>query len=262
MPDMMTNLSNKDHWMGTDRDWERWGASDPYFGVCSGEEFHADLMTSESRAEFFASGEAHVSRILRDIGRIVDTEFPLASVLDFGCGVGRLVIPFARRAERVMGVDISLSMIAEAKRNCGVAQVSGVEFVESDDGLSRIHGTFDLVHSHIVLQHIPWKRGRSILHALADHVAPGGVLAVQILSGYEASLVVRCMVRLRYALPPVNWLRNLLRHRPLFEPAMQLHVYDLNAVRCDLEQRGFVCSQVDEQFAGFRSMLVYARRMA
>lgn len=262
MPDMMTNLSNKDRRMGTDRDWERWGGSDPYFGVCSDKEFRAGSMTAKSKAEFFASGEAHVSRILRDIERIAGTGFSPASVLDFGCGVGRLVIPFARRAGRVVGVDISPSMIAEAKRSCSVAEVSGVEFVESDDGLNRIHGTFGLVHSYIVLQHIPWKRGRNILHALADHVAPEGVLAVQILSGYEASPVVRWLVRLRYAFPPANWLRNLLRRRPLFEPAMQLHVYDLAAVKSDLEQRGFVCNQVDEPFAGFCSTLVYARRKA
>lgn len=248
--------------MGTDRDWERWGASDPYFGVCSGGRFHAGSMTSEARTEFFASGEAHVSRIWQDIERMVGAEFFPDSVLDFGCGVGRLVIPFSRRAERVVGVDISPSMIAEAKRNCSAAQASNIEFFESDDELSRIHGTFALVHSHIVLQHIPWKRGRNILRILADHVTPEGVLAVQILSGYEASPVVRCMVRLRYIFPPANWLRNLLRRHPLFEPAMQLHVYDLDAVRDDLEQCGFIHTQIDERLAEFHSTLVYARRMA
>lgn len=248
--------------MSTDRDWERWGGSDPYFGVCSDETFRADSMSAESRAVFFASGEAHVSRILRDIERIAGAEFSLASVLDFGCGVGRLVIPFARRAGRVVGVDISPSMIAEAKRNCSAAQVAGIEFVESDDGLSRIHGTFDLVHSYIVLQHIPSTRGRNILHALADRVAPEGVLVVQILSACTAPRLTRWIVRLRYAFPPANWLRNLLRSRPMFEPAMQLHVYDLSVVKSDLEQRGFVCSQVDEAFDGFCSTLVYARRKA
>lgn len=262
MPDMMTSLLNWGHRMGTDRDWERWGGSDPYFGVCSDKDFHADSMTAESRVEFFASGEAHGSRVLRDIERTAGTGFAPASVLDFGCGVSRLVIPFAQRARRVVGVDVFPSMIAKEKRNCGAAQVSGVEFVESDDGLNRIHGAFGLVHSYIVLQHIPWKRGRCILRALADHVAPGGWLAVQILSRYEASSVVRWMVRLRYALPPVNWLRNLLRRRPLFEPAMQLHVYDLAAVKSDLKQDGFVCSQVDEPFAEFCSTLLYARREA
>lgn len=247
--------------MGTDRDWERWGAVNPYFGVCSDGKFQADSLTSESRDEFFASGEAHVARTWQDIEHLFNAKFSPGSALDFGCGVGRLVIPFARRVERVVGIDISPSMLAEAKRNCSAAGIRGVEFVESDDSLSRVRDVFDLVHSHIVLQHIPWKRGRNILHSLAAQVAPGGVLAVQVLSGYEASWIIRGLVRLRYAFPPVNWLRNLLRRRPLFEPAMQLHVYDLGVVRGDLERCGFACKQVDERLDGFRSTLIYARRI-
>ena len=247
--------------MGTDRDWERWGANNPYFGVCSDGKFQTDSLTSASRGEFFASGEVHVARTWRNIEHLFDLEFSPESAVDFGCGVGRLVIPFARRIERVVGVDISPSMLAEAKRNCSAVGIRGAEFVESDDGLSLIHGVFDLVHSHIVLQHIPWKRGRNILRSLATHVAPGGVLAVQILSGYEASRITRGLAHLRYGFPPANWLRNLLRSRPLFEPAMQLHVYDFRVVRDDLEKQGFECKQIDERFDGFRSTLVYARRL-
>lgn len=100
-------------------------------------------------------------------------------------------------------------------------------------------------------------RGQDILHALADRVGPEG-LAVQVLSGYEASAVVRWLARLRYAFHPANWQPNLVRHSPLFEPVMPLHVYDLAAVKSNLEPGGFVCSQVGEPFAGFYSTLTYA----
>lgn len=246
--------------MGTDRDWERWGASDPYFGVCSEGKFHAGSMTPEAKAEFFVSGEAHVARVWQDIERTFGMAFSAGSVLDFGCGVGRLVIPFARRAGRVAGVDISPSMLVEAERNCNAAAVSGVEFIRSDDELGRVQGTFDLVHSHIVLQHVPWKRGRRILQALGSRVSPGGVLAVQFLSAYDASRLVRGVVRLRYAFPPANWLRNLFRRRPLLEPAMQLHVYDTDVIKADLAALGFSWAQVDERLGGFRSTFVYAMR--
>ncbi len=247
--------------VGTDRDWEKWGGNDPYFGVCSEGRFHAETMTPEARAEFFRSGEAHVERTWWDIERLFGVRFVPASVLDFGCGVGRLVIPFARRADRVVGVDISPAMLAEAGRNCAEAGVTGVELIESDDSLSRVRGEFGLVHSHIVLQHIPWKRGRQIVAALATHVAPGGMLAVQLLSGYGGSPLVRGLVRLRYVFPPANWLRNLLRGRPLFEPAMQLHVYDLDEIKATLAAEGFVCVQVEERLDGFSSTLLYARHI-
>lgn len=248
--------------MGTDRDWEQWGAHDPYFGVYSREEYRAGASANKARTAFFALGETHIRRIWRDIEAAFGSGFEPRSALDFGCGVGRLVLPLAQRARLVMGVDVSPSMLAEAKRNCSVAGVANAVFTESDDGLSRVTGVFDLVHSYIVLQHIPWRRGRGILQAMAARVAPGGVLAVQILSASTAPRLVRWMVRLRYALPPLNWARNLLRRRPLFEPAMQLHVYDLAAVKSDLERGGFVCSQVDEPFAEFCSTLNYAKRKA
>jgi SAM-dependent methyltransferase len=140
------------------------------------------------------------------------------------------LLEIARRADQVVGVDISPAMLAEARRNVTEAGACEVELVESDDRQSCIHGQFGLVHSNIVLQHIPWKRGRHIVAALADCVAPCGVLAVQLLSGYWGSLLLRGLVQLRYAFPPANWLRNLLRGRPIFEPAMQLHVHDPSSV--------------------------------
>lgn len=246
--------------MGTDRDWEQWGATDPYFGVFSRDRFRTDTLTEQVKDEFFSSGEAHVARVLQDIENAIGAEFTPGAVLDFGCGVGRLVIPFARRADRVTGVDISPSMIAEAKRNCAAAELSNATFVASDDSLSSVQGEFDLVHSYIVLQHIPWRRGRIILQALADRVAPGGHLAVQILTGHDASPIIRGLVRLRYLFPPANWLRNLLRRRPMLEPAMQLHIYDLEVVTNDLERRGFTCRQVEEPWPGFQSTLLYAQR--
>jgi SAM-dependent methyltransferase len=246
--------------MGTDKDWEQWGASDPYFGVYSRDRFRADAMNAEARDEFFRSGEEHITRTLHDLSEAFGMRFEPRSALDFGSGVGRLVIPLAHRMDRVVGVDISPSMIVEARRNCLVAGVSKVDFTESDDELSRVEGVFDLVHSYIVLQHISWRRGRGILQALADRVASGGCLAVQILTGHGASPIVRGLVRIRYAFPPANWLRNLLRGRPIFEPAMQLHIYDVDVIRSDLEQRGFVCRQVEEMWPGFRSTFLYAQR--
>jgi cyclopropane fatty-acyl-phospholipid synthase-like methyltransferase len=245
--------------MSTDKDWEKWGAEDPYFGVFSRERFRTGSMTTEARDEFFASGENHVAQILRDLHHAFG-DGEMQTVLDFGSGVGRLVIPFARRADHVTGVDISPSMITEASRNCASANVANVTFVESDDDLSRVHGTFDLAHSCIVLQHIPWSRGRRIVQALAERVATGGYLAVQILTAHSKSQIVRGLVRLRYAFPPANWMRNILRGRPIFEPAMQLHIYNLDTVNRDLAQRGFVFQHVHEDWEGYRSTFVYARR--
>ena len=219
-------------------------------------------MSESRRAEFFASGTDHIAHILSELRRQFDPGFAPRTALDFGCGVGRLVIPLARIAGRVTGVDISPSMIEEARKNCEQRGLHNVTFVKSDDGLSRLQGQFDLIHSDIVMPHIAWSRGRKIIQALSDHVAPHGCLALQMLTACNSAAFTRALVRLRYVFPPANWARNLIRMRPMFEPAMQLHVYDLDVVRRDLTQLGFAVTHTTNEIPGFQSTWVYAQRSA
>lgn len=248
--------------MGTDKDWEKWGATDPYFGVLSSEHFHAATLDRFAKDEFFASGKNHVTRVLDTIRTHFEPGFAPTSALDFGCGVGRLVVPLAEQATTVVGVDVSPSMLAEAAKNCASAGVNNVTLIQTSD-LSNVSGQFDLVHSYIVFQHINWRRGRVLLQRLAEKVKPSGYLAVHVFTSCDAPKMVKFMVQLRYMFPPVNWLRNVIRGRPVFEPAMQLHVYDLHTVIGDLKARNFgtpLC--MDEPTdSEFGSVFLFAQRI-
>jgi hypothetical protein len=70
-------------------------------------------------------------------------------------------------------------------------------------------------------------------------VGPGGFIAVQVLYSCNAPRWRRALVKLRYRVPALNALRNLMRGRPPGEPAMQLHVYDLRVLLRMLHRRGF-----------------------
>jgi SAM-dependent methyltransferase len=168
--------------------------------------------------------------VLQTIRTAFHFDFVPERTLDFGCGVGRLVIPFARAGSNVVGVDISRSMLAEARRNCEQLRLSNVELLHSDDGLSAVSGRFDLVHSCLVLQHIPPRRGRRIIGELIKRVRLGGFVVLQFYYRCNAPLVLRALVRACYAVPFANYARNLVRGRPVREPAMELHVYDLPRV--------------------------------
>lgn len=246
--------------MSTDKDWEKWGATDAYFGVISDEKYHAECLSESAKEEFFQSGETHVGQVLETIRNNFDPNYSPQTAMDFGCGVGRLIIPMARCMQHVLGVDVSSSMINEAKKNCAEKNVKNARFVESDDALSRVECKFDLVHSFIVLQHIPWRRGRKILKSLSNCVQPGGFLAVQFLADYDGPLLIRVLVLLRYWLPPFNWARNFLKRRPLLEPAMQLNVYNLKTVIRDIQKLGFDTPYCEENKAMFKSVYLYARR--
>src|SRR5206468_646732 len=89
--------------MDTDDAWKQWGLQDPYFGVLTNDKFRARKLTDEAKAEFLDSGRGHVEHVMAMIRRHCAPDFAPRRVLDFGCGVGRLVLPFARMAEHVVG---------------------------------------------------------------------------------------------------------------------------------------------------------------
>ncbi len=165
----------------TDDDWRDWGERDPYFAVLTDPAFRRSCLDGAARDAFFASGEYHVDMLAACARRHVDPQFSFGRTLDFGCGVGRILIPLARRASSVTGVDISPAMLAEARRNCELAGVSNVVFALSDDTLSALDGLFDFVHSFIVLQHIDAGRARAFFARLVELVAPGGVAALHVM---------------------------------------------------------------------------------
>src|SRR5262249_32258537 len=61
--------------MGTDRDWERWGRQDPYFGVLSSEKFRLGNLSDQSIDDFFKSGRRSVERVLSTIHTNFDSAY-------------------------------------------------------------------------------------------------------------------------------------------------------------------------------------------
>lgn len=247
--------------MSTDTDWDKWGKNDPYFGVLSAEEYRADKLSDKARAEFFQSGSDYIDEVLATIRTRFDAAYRPSSSLDFGCGVGRLVVPLAGQSKSVVGVDVSDNMLAEAKSNCEQRGLQNVSFAKSDDDLSQVDGPFDLIHSCLVLQHIPTRRGMRIIDNLLEHLAPGGVIAIQFYYRCDAPKLLRALVKLRYRLPIANNFRNLLRGRPWDEPAMQLHTYPLDEVIDMLKAAG--AHQVYMHpftYGEFQSVALYAQK--
>ncbi|UUR08104.1 class I SAM-dependent methyltransferase [Sphingomonas glaciei] len=219
----------------TDRMWDRWGRTDPYFGVLADPRFTKDRIDAH-RATFFESGRAQVAAMLATFEQHFG---PLArdSALDHGCGVGRLTMPLAAEFDQVVGVDVSPAMLAEAEANCAANTISNVEFARSDDELSGVERTFDFVNSAMVLQHVPVRRGKRLIAALIERVAPGG--------GFHLHLSTRTDRRRSRVLwwtsanvPGVKTIQNLLAGRAWDAPAMQMNNYALSDVVDMLSTKG------------------------
>jgi 2-polyprenyl-3-methyl-5-hydroxy-6-metoxy-1,4-benzoquinol methylase len=156
----------------TDRDWCAIADAFPYFGVITEERYKNP--SAEDLKEFFATGQNEIAAFLARSERIFGP-FEPKSALDFGCGVGRLLIPLAKLAGNATGVDVSDKMLSLARKHAKDAGVSVTltKSIPADQ-------TFDWVNSHVVLQHISPRRGYSIIHDLWDALAPGGLLVLHI----------------------------------------------------------------------------------
>lgn len=206
------------------RSWEAWGREDPYYGVLSVDRFRK----GDHREEFFQSGREYVDRTLARYERRFGP--PLAGpALDYGCGVGRLTLPLAERFGAATGVDIAPSMLAEARRNALAVGCGRAAFVEGDDP-DAAPGLFAFVNCYIVLQHVPRKAGFVLLAKLLDKVAPGGGCLIQVNVRRPGSPLRRALYALRFAIPALRPLLNVLAGRPAADPNVRMEEYPLDEV--------------------------------
>jgi 2-polyprenyl-3-methyl-5-hydroxy-6-metoxy-1,4-benzoquinol methylase len=175
--------------MSTDKDWEHFAEMGPYWAVLTEERFKGKTISDATRAEFYATGEGHIQYVLHWLTRYFDAPERFGTALDFGCGVGRLLFPLARRSDLAIGVDISPTMLRECRQNADAAGLKNIDLVTSDPTLSGVVPTLDLVTSFIVLQHIPTDPGYQIINALCDKLNPGGLGYLQLTFAREIRLL-------------------------------------------------------------------------
>ena len=218
--------------------WEYYGEKDPYFGVTSVGEMRSEALDEAARAEFFASGEEYISRVWQEIDENFEAGFAPARSLDFGCGVGRVAMPIARRSGQVTGIDISEGMLAEARKNAERSNLANLDFVLADETLSRVKGRFDFIHSFVVFQHIRPDAGLRMAQRLIDLMNEDGIGALHF---QYANSTAKPEERFRYKLyrdvPGVYALRNLLLGKKK-EPLMPMYSYDLNKIMLMLQKSG------------------------
>jgi SAM-dependent methyltransferase len=157
--------------------WEDLGRVDPMWGVLN------DRLRRHRRwdpAEFFATGEQDIAALMKSAEELgLPRERKV--VLDFGCGVGRLTQSLASRFEAYIGVDISESMLEEARtwnRDC-----THCRFVLNTTADLRPFesASVDLIYTRYVLQHLP--STELVLSYVSEFVRilrPDGLLVFQL----------------------------------------------------------------------------------
>jgi SAM-dependent methyltransferase len=240
--------------MNTDKTWEWYGDKDPYYGVLTDDSFRVGNLTLERKAAFFESGQKHITQLLAEL-EAAQFSVGKSKALDFGCGVGRLIIPLARAFESVVGVDVSEGMLKESAKNISEIGLQNIRLVLSDDQLSALDGEeFDLVHSFIVLQHISYERGLDIFRRLLDLVKPGGVACLHVqYAGFPLVQGFGIKTALRRIL-------KKLTDKLIPPEQMLMNAYPLNAVFGLLDRQGFSNCRVVFTRTTMGGVFIWAQR--
>jgi SAM-dependent methyltransferase len=192
---------------GLAREWEAHGDVDPFFGVLSDPDKRGGKWDAGA---FFESGRLHVGNLaasLRDSG----IRLRGGACLDFGCGVGRLTQPFCEICDRVVGVDVARSMIRRARRYNAYGRRCRFVVNRRPDLRQFADNTFDLVHSCIVLQHMPPPIALGYVGEFFRVLAPGGIAIFQV----PAALRPADESAGAFALPPAGYRAAITLASPL-----------------------------------------------
>ena len=163
------------------QDWDSRARENARFYVATGKEEWTD-------DEFFESGRRAVSdQILNDLENICQGKSPgEMSVLEIGCGAGRITRALSEFFGQVHAVDVSGEMIVRAKKaladrpNAHLYQNNGKDLSVVPEGV------YDFAFSMIVFQHIP---SREVIYSYVREVhrllRPGGLFKFQVQGSSE-----------------------------------------------------------------------------
>jgi SAM-dependent methyltransferase len=199
-------------------DWEELARREPYFPLLTDEGIRDEA--------FVESGEADIALLLPAVASLLGRDVPLTSILDFGCGAGRLTLPLARRAKRVVGCDVAPSALEHARKNAREAGLNNVTFIETRELASLDVDQFDFVCSLLVFQHIRPTEGYKLIRALLRLLSSGGVAALQV--RLEAPGGLERLARMRF-----GGVHRVLPHRMQMPAWMHVNAYDERVINRD-----------------------------
>lgn len=155
------------------RDWNDRAREDAFHYIAS---WRQDW----TEQDFFDSGEKDYGLMVAPVLARRSWQPAGKTVLELGCGAGRMTRAFAARFARVVAVDISTEMLARATGLLGEAANVTWTLCNGSDLSGVPDQSVDLAFSYIVLQHMPARELTiKYISELLRVLKPGGLFLFQ-----------------------------------------------------------------------------------
>ena len=158
------------------RNWERLGEEDPMWAILSVPDLKGGKWDPQA---FFATGIADVETMFAN-ARDLRIDIRREAAFDFGCGIGRLSQALAPHFRSVVGVDVSESMLRQARQLNRHPDVCRYHLNTKTDLREFSDESIDFCVTYLVLQHMKSRYAQAYLKEFCRLLRAGGVLLFQI----------------------------------------------------------------------------------
>jgi SAM-dependent methyltransferase len=156
--------------------WNEFGRKDPLWAVLTEPDKKGQKWDPK---EFFRIGAEEIASVMNHVASLA-VDLSRKRALDFGCGVGRLTRALSPYFDEVIGVDISSSMLDNARRLNPDLDPGRFVINERDDLSQFGDDYFDFIYSNITLQHFDPTYSVRYIKEFMRILAPGGMLVFQL----------------------------------------------------------------------------------
>ena len=226
-----------------DQAFNAFAEREPYFAVLTADRYLCANLTPEREDEFFASGAELVDWIFHIIENRISPHFSPMSMLEYGCGPGRLAVALAARPGSIRAIDRSPAMLDVAIRQAKRRGAGHVAFQTTAE-LFASPRKFDLIFCVHVLQRLSPAEGLALIGRLLERLATGGIAVFHVPFATSAAPPVRAARWLRAHVPPANGVINLARGKRWSDPLIPTHIYNMDAVLKKLDESGAPAAHV------------------
>ena len=180
----MDNLQN----FKNELTWEEKAKLNPMFAIMSENKFidANNELTEDQLFLFYNKGEQIWQKWFQALLWNLNEKKELR-ILDYGCGMGRIINQAANVTNFSYGVDISKTQIEYAKQFC--PNKDKIQFLllnDNDNSIPVSNDFFDIVYSYAVLQHIKLKSSLELsLNEMCRVLKKNGVLKIQLRTFHE-----------------------------------------------------------------------------